>query len=143
MPVFAALPLLALPVAAYNLIALLLMPNGLHSTLAQDRMLQPLFSLTTASGGVWSAQLGDLIVFAALVILFIELLKSTTSRNVAIINHMLSLVLFIVCLLEFLLLQAFATSVFFLLTSMVLLDVLAGFIITIVASRRDIDIGGP
>jgi len=37
---------------------------------------------------------------------------------------------------------AFATSAFFLLTAMVLLDVLAGFIVTIVASRRDIEFGG-
>ena len=44
--------------------------------------------------------------------------------------------------LQFLLLPAFATSAFFLLTTMVLLDVLAGFIVTIVASRRDIDMGG-
>jgi uncharacterized membrane protein len=40
---------------------------------------------------------------------------------------------------EFLLFPAFATSSFFLLTLMVLLDVLAGFIVTIVASRREID----
>jgi O-antigen ligase len=83
--------------------------------------------------------MGDILVFAALVILFIELLKSTTSRRIAIINHSLSMVLFIVCLVEFLLFRAFATSAFFLITSMVLLDVLAGFIVTIVASRREID----
>ena len=142
MPIFAALPLLALPVAAYNLIALLLMPNGLHSTLGQDRMAQPLFTLPTASGGIWTVGLGDLLVFAALLILFIELLKSTTSRNVAIVNHLLSMLVFLVCLVEFLLLPAFATSAFFLITAMVLLDVLAGFIVTIVASRRDIDMGG-
>jgi hypothetical protein len=142
MPLFAALPLLVLPVAAYNLIALFLTPDGLHSTLAAERMAQPLFSVPTASGGLWSVQLGDLLVFAALVILFIELLKSTTSRRVAIINHSLSMLLFIVCLVEFLLLQAFATSTFFLVTTMVLLDVLAGFIVTIVASRRDIDVIG-
>jgi hypothetical protein len=142
MPVFAAFPLLALPVAAYNLIALLMMPGGLRSTLGQDRMNQALFTLPTASGGVWNVQLGDLLVFASLIILFIELLKSTTSRNVAIFNHLLSMLLFLVCLVQFLLLQAFATSAFFLITTMVLLDVLAGFIVTIVASRRDIDLGG-
>ena len=52
------------------------------------------------------------------------------------------MILFIICLVEFLLFRAFATSAFFLLTTMVLLDVLAGFIVTIVASRRDIDIVG-
>jgi hypothetical protein len=35
-----------------------------------------------------------------------------------------------------------ATSTFFLLTLMVLLDVLAGFIVTIVSARRDVDLGG-
>ena len=58
----------------------------------------------------------------------------------AIVNHSLSMILFVICLVEFLLLQGFSTSVFFLLTLMVLLDVLAGFIVTIVASRRDIDL---
>lgn len=139
MPLFAALPLLVLPVAAYN-VAATMMPGGLRSTLAQEHMAQALFGMPTASGGVWTVQLGDLLVFAALVILFIELLKSTTSRQVAIINHSLSMLLFIACLVEFLLFPAFATSTFFLVTVMVLLDVLAGFIVTIVASRRDIDV---
>ena len=87
----------------------------------------------------WPVSLGDLLLAASLVVLFIELLKSTTSRSAAIINHSLSMVLFIGCLVEFLLLPAFATSTFFLLTLMVLLDVLAGFIVTIVAARRDVD----
>ena len=43
--------------------------------------------------------------------------------------------------MEFLLAPAFATSTFFLLGVMVLLDVLAGFIVTIVSARRDIDFG--
>jgi hypothetical protein len=103
-------------------------------------MAAQVFSLPMASGGRWPVSMGDLIIFLSLVILFIELLKSTTSRRIAIINHSLSMILFIICLVEFLLFRAFATSTFFLLTSMVLLDVLAGFIVTIVAGRRDIDI---
>jgi hypothetical protein len=137
---FAALPLLALPVLFYNALALTAMPQGFRSALAQDRLAQQLFTVPTASGGLWPISLGDLLVFASLLILFIELLKATTSRRIAIINHSLSMVLFIVCLVEFLLFRAFASSAFFLLTTMVLLDVLAGFIVTIVASRRDIDI---
>jgi hypothetical protein len=93
------------------------------------------------SGSPWPISLGDLLLAFALVVLFVELLKSTTSRRIAIINHSLSMILFIVCLVEFLLAPAFATSVFFLLTLMVLLDVLAGFIVTIIAARRDIDLG--
>ncbi len=135
----AALPLLALPVFIYNALALA-MPLRSHSAGAQDRMAQHILSVPTASGGTWDIALGNVPVFLTLVILFIELLKSTTSRLVAIINHSLSMVLFVFCLVEFLLFRAFATSTFFLITTMVVLDVLAGFIVTIVASRREIDI---
>lgn len=135
---FAAFPLLALPVLIYNLIALTL-AGGFHATGTPARMNDPLFSINMASNTVWSVEVGDLLLTVSLVVLFIELLKSTSSRSIAIINHSLSMILFIICLVEFLLAPAFATSTFFLITLMVLLDVLAGFIVTIVASRRDID----
>ena len=135
---FAAFPLMALVVLIYNLVALTF--GGLKATNAQDQLSQPMFSVHMASNAVWSVGLGDLLLGASLLILFVELLKSTTSRQVAIINHSLSMILFIVCLIEFLLFGAFATSTFFLITVMVLLDVLAGFIVTIVASRRETDV---
>jgi hypothetical protein len=137
---FAAFPLLALPVLVYNLVAITLV-GGFGSVVATQRFTEPLFTIAMTSGSPWPISLGDLLLAFALVVLFIELLKSTTSRKIAIINHSLSMILFIVCLVEFLLAPAFATSVFFLLTLMVLLDVLAGFIVTIIAARRDIDLG--
>jgi hypothetical protein len=135
---FAAFPLLALIVLIYNLVALTF--GGMHTTSAEDQLSQPLFSVHMASSATWTVGLGDLLLATSLVLLFIELLKSTSSRRVAIVNHSLSMVLFIVCLVEFLLFGACATSTFFLITLMVLLDVLAGFIVTIVASRREMDV---
>lgn len=137
---FAAIPLLLFPVLAYNLLVLTL-SGGFSAVDASTRLTEPLFAVRMTSHIDWAISLGDLLLAASLVVLFIELLKSTTSRGVAIINHALSLVLFILCLVEFLLGPAFATSTFFLITLMVLLDVLAGFIVTIVAARRDIDFG--
>lgn len=137
---FAAFPLLALPVLVYNLVALTL-AGGFMATSATERFSEPLFTIAMTSGSPWPINLGDLLLAIALVVLFIELLKSTTSRRIAIINHSLSMILFIICLVEFLLAPAFATSTFFLMTLMVLLDVLAGFIVTIIAARRDIDLG--
>jgi hypothetical protein len=136
--VFAAFPLLALPVLLYNLV-LLTMKGGLSTTDAAAQFATPLFTIHMTSGAAWPVSLGELFLAAALIVLFIELLKSTNSRNLAIINHSLSMILFVGCLVEFLLLKGFSTSTFFLITLMVLLDVLAGFIVTIVASRRDID----
>ena len=136
---FAAFPLLVLPVLLYNLV-LLSMKGGLGSTEVAVQLAQPLFTIHMTSGGAWPVNLGDLFLAAALIVMFIELLKSASSRNVAIINHSLSMILFVGCLVEFLLLKGFSTSVFFLITMMVLLDVLAGFIVTIVSARRDIDL---
>jgi hypothetical protein len=135
---FAALPLLLLPVLVYNLIVLTLQ-GGFMAVDADVQMDQRLFSVHMTSHIDWTVSVGDLLLAAALVVLFIELLKSTTSRRIAIVNHSLSLVLFIGCLVEFLLAPACATSTFFLLGLMVLLDVLAGFIVTIVSARRDME----
>ncbi len=135
---FAAIPLLALPVLAYNLYVLTL-PGMFSSVSANASLAIPLFSFKTAAGVLWAVSLADVLLAASLVVLFIELLRSTTSHRVAIINHAFSMLLFVACLVELLLLPAFANSTFFLITLMVLLDVLAGFIVTIVAARRDVD----
>lgn len=134
---FAAFPLLLLPVVIYNVIALAL--PGAFGGDASARMAEVVFDIPMASGAMWQVTIGDLLLACSLIVLFVELLKSTTSRKLAIINHGLSLLLFIICLIELLLAPAFATSTYFLITIMVLLDVLAGFIVTIVSARRDID----
>ncbi|MBB5746028.1 hypothetical protein [Brevundimonas variabilis] len=137
-----AIPLLIVPVVIYNIVIIFIgqdASNGL--AVASDVLSDPLFAVTMASGARWSVSVGDLILFLSLILLFFELLKSTTSQKAAIVNHALSMVLFVVCLIEFLLLGGFATSVFFLIMTMVLLDVLAGFIVTIIAARKDFEFG--
>ena len=134
-----AIPLLVVPVVIYNLV-ILLGGGGADPLLGPTVVLgEVLFRVPMTSGAVWRTSIGDLILFLSLILLFVELLKSTSSQRVAIVNHALSMVLFVVCLVEFLLLPGFAGSVFFLILTMVLLDVLAGFIVTIIASRRDFD----
>jgi len=138
---FIALPLLAIPVVLYNLIAVAKMMGG-GATATNAALTAPLFTVPMASGASWALTSGDLLIVLALFMLFFELLKATTSRRVAIVNHSLSMIVFIICLVEFLLVPAFATSIFFLITLMTLLDVLAGFIVTIITARKDFDFGG-
>src|SRR5579862_5381879 len=133
----AAFPLLALPVLLYNLLMLTI--SGGFGGAAGQRLAAPLISLKMASHAVWSISLGDILIAGAMLILFAELLKSAGTRRIAILNHSLSMILFIICLIEFLLFPAFATSTFFLIALMVLLDVLAGFVVTIIAARREVD----
>lgn len=90
----------------------------------------------------WVVSFGDLLILLSLLLLFVELLKSTSTGTAAIFNHALSMLVFIICLVEFLLHPAFATSAFFIIMIMALLDVLAGVVVTIIAARRDVEFAG-
>lgn len=136
-----ALPLLLIPVVLYNIVILFGATGGGGLAEADAILRDPLFSVPMTSGANWNVGVGDLILFLALILLFFELLKSTSSQKVAIVNHALSLIVFVTCLVEFLLIRGFATSTFFLILTMVMLDVLAGFIVTIIAARRDMEFG--
>ncbi len=136
-----AIPLLLIPVILYNIVVLFGAPGDMGMAQADALLRDPMFSIPMASGAQWNIGSGDLILFLGLILLFFELIKSTSSQKVAIVNHALSMVLFIVVLVEFLLIRGFATSTFFLIVVMILLDVLAGFIVTIISSRKDFDLG--
>ncbi|MCG2663796.1 hypothetical protein [Brevundimonas sp.] len=136
-----AIPLLLIPVILYNIVVLFGAPGDMGMAQADAILRDPMFSIPMASGAQWNIGSGDLILFLGLILLFFELIKSTSSQKVAIVNHALSMVLFIVVLVEFLLIRGFATSTFFLIVVMILLDVLAGFIVSIISSRKEFDLG--
>jgi len=141
MKIFTIFPLLTLPVLIYNFMAW----SGAAFTSAQavrDRLNEDFLFVQMASGAEWTITPGHALICVGLLTLFFELLKSTGIGRAAIVNHAFSMVLFIICLIEFLMLDAFATSVFFLITLMCLLDVMAGFIVTLAAARRDIGVVG-
>jgi hypothetical protein len=125
----AAIPLLVIPVIAYAVMALTL-GGGLMSIHAQARLARPLFHLTTAGGGAWPVSAADLLLAAALVVSFMDLIRGMGDRRAAIVNHALSIALFVACLAAILVAPGFANSTFFLITLMVLLDLAAGFIAT-------------
>jgi len=135
---FNVFPLILIPVIIYNFNAFVASAFS-NSSDVRDHMLQKAFAVPMASNAQWIVTWGDILLLVALILLFIELLKSTSTGASAIFNHALSMGVFILCLVEFLLHPAFATTVFFLIMVMSLLDVLAGVIVTIVSARRDVD----
>lgn len=137
-----AIPLLFIPVVVYAIIIGFGVLGSGGVAAAEMALGDPLFSIPMVSGTAWNVGTGDLILFLSLILLFFELLKSTSSQKVAIVNHALSLILFVFCLVAFLLFKGFATSTFFLILTMVMLDVLAGFIVTIISARKDLDFAG-
>ena len=136
-----ALPLLVVPVVIYAIVILTGVVGAGGVTAAEQALRDPIFTIPMVSGSGWNIGSGDLILFLSLILLFFELLKSTSSQKVAIVNHALSMILFVFCLVAFLLFPGFATSTFFLILTMVMLDVLAGFIVTIISARKDLEFG--
>lgn len=124
-------PLLIFVVIGYNV---LVFTSGIA---LQDQ----LFSLNMMSGGVWSFSVADAILCLALVLLFVEILKATRTDSSSIIDHALSTLVFIGCLVEFILVDKAVTSTFFFITLISLIDVVAGYSITIRAARRDFAMG--
>ena len=101
-----------------------------------------LFSIDLISGASWALTVGDLVTIITLVLLFVELIKATRTGGSSIVDHALSTILFVVCLIEFLVVKQAATSVFFFILVVTLIDVIAGFSITIRAARRDFGFAG-
>jgi hypothetical protein len=123
-------PLLSIPVILYNVVAL---GGGVFSRAAEEVVAGLSRTLTTvpmASGTVWVVSSGDVILLIALFMVFLELLKAAKYGRENALSHILSLGLFILCLIEFLLIPAFASTLFFTITMMTLMNVLAGYMMT-------------
>jgi len=145
---FSIFPLLVIPVAIYNIMAFAgggdpVAIEGSERVLAglTDELNASIMSVPMISGVTWTLTNGAVLLMLGLLFLFLEILKSTSTGTATIMNHAVSMILFIVCLIEFLLIADFATSIFFILTIMTLLDVLAGVVVTIVSARRDFAVG--
>jgi hypothetical protein len=100
-----------------------------------------IFDLTMVSQQVWHFTWRDLMLVFGIACLFGEVLKSTNTSSRAIVNHILSTLVFIAYLIEFLVVGFAAQSVFFILMVLSLFDVLAGLTISIKAARRDLAVG--
>jgi len=131
-----AMPLMIIPFILYNMAMLGLMGSGGIPALQHD-----IIVLSMISGAIWSMSLGDLFIVIALVVLFFEILKATRNGSGSLINHMLSMLVFIAFLVEFLLVQDAATQVFFILLTIALIDVIGGFAVSIRTAGRDVSIG--
>jgi hypothetical protein len=92
------------------------------------------------SGAEWAISLGDALIALSLVFLLFEMIKAAGASSRSIFDHMLSTLIFIAALIEFLLVQAAATSVFATLLLISFVDVVGGWAVTVRTDRRDITI---
>jgi hypothetical protein len=126
-------PLLLVPFAIYNIIAFLMPGVSWSSTLTTVHL---------ASGADWTMSGGDMLVVLAVLLLFGEVMKSTRIGMRTVVDHGLSLILFLGMLVEFLLVKQAASATFFLLLVISFIDVIGGFAVTLRSAQRDLTVEG-
>jgi hypothetical protein len=126
-------PLLLIPFAIYNIIAFL-MPD-----VAWDG---PATTLGMASGVQWAMTTGAWLIVLAVFMLMLETIKATRSSPRSIVDHALSLILFLGMVVEFILVPRAATATFFLLIVIAFVVVVGGFAVTLRTAQRDLTIEG-
>jgi hypothetical protein len=126
-------PLLLIPFVIYNIVAFIFrLPDDIWTTQAA--------TVHMMSGQDWVLTWEDLLLAFSIFLLWIEIIKSTRMGMRSIMDHILAMALFVAMLVEFLLVRQAGTSTFFLLMVIALVDVLAGFIVSIRSSQRRLEI---
>ena len=126
-------PLLLIPFAIYNIIAFLMPGVSWTGVISTVHMV---------SGADWTMSTGETLIAFAIVLLCGEIIKSTRIGLRTVVDHALSLILFLGMLVEFLLVKQAATATFFLLLVVSFIDVLGGFAVTLRSAQRDLTVEG-
>ena len=101
-----------------------------------DVSAKPVASIGLPSGVNWKPLASDILLLFAIVILYIELYKTTRLGSLAIVEHILSFLVFLIFVAEFLFIKQCATSTFFIVMLLSLVDVIGGIAISSGFSKR-------
>jgi hypothetical protein len=123
-------PLLLIPFAIYNIIAFLF----------QTGFTDVLFSVQLLSRATFAVTMHDVLITLSILLLFVEIMKSTRVGIRSVVDHILSLLLFIVMIGEFMAVPQAATSTFFTLVMLCFVDVISGYTVGIRSAQRDITV---
>jgi hypothetical protein len=124
-------PLLLIPFAIYNIVAFLMPGVSWTSALTTVHMI---------SGTDWTMSAGDILIAFSILLLFGEMMKSTRIGMRTVVDHGLSLLLFLAMVIEFILVKQAATSVFFLMLVISFADVMGGFAVSLRSAQRDLTV---
>jgi hypothetical protein len=126
-------PLLIFSFAIYNILVFLMPGFSWTAELYRFHMM---------SGGEVGITPSDVIIACSIFILFIEMLKAARMSRRTIIDHLLSMVLFVGMVVEFLMVKEVGSTTFLLLLVISFVDVAGGFAISVRAAQRDISFSG-
>ncbi len=127
-------PLLLIPLAVFN-IMVFLMPGVSFAA--------PVFSVTLMSGATWAVTVGDLLIAVGILLLLFEVIKGARPGGKYLTDHLLSLLIFGGAAAEFVLLPQFGNSVYFLLTTLALVDFISGIALRTRRAKRAVAMPAP
>ncbi len=132
--------ILSIPLFLYILIAAnVVMLSG---PIDQSMINIILFEFDLPSQRRISMPVGDAFILASVFFLYVETFKATRTSVLSIIDHALSLLVFVIFLIEFLVVPRLGNTTFLIMTIASLMDVVMGFTVTISTAKRDIAFGG-
>jgi hypothetical protein len=131
------IPLTIIPLIVYLIVSFTFPEAGAGHPPVWDSIV---FDGTLLSGGRFTLLLQHLLLIFALLFLFVEILKSTRQTSQEIYDHLFSMIAFIIYLVLFITVPRCAHAVFFLLMCVALIDVIAGFTVTIRTARRELSV---
>jgi hypothetical protein len=133
MSILTTLPLLAISLVVYTFLTLV----------GGTAWINTPASVMTMANVQWAITWGDLFLWMNMLFLFVEIVKATATNARSIVNHGLSIVVFIISFALLVMNPAYVNSAFANLVMLTLIDTVGGFIITIISARRDFDGSGP
>jgi len=131
MNVLKYIPFFSYLLIAYNILAFAGEQSALNLVI---------FTSTLISGAVISLSVENILIMIGIFCLYFDILKSTRNSSASIIGHVLSMLVFVIFLIEYITVKPLGTASFLILTIMSMTDVIAGFTVSISAARRDITV---
>jgi len=129
-----AIPWIGVAMILYDIAVFAFAGAGVEG--ARSLMQGEIVTIPLMSGARWSLGVGEAIILLALILLFIELMKATWRRGISISDQALSTIVLIICVVQFLMIEKAATSVFLVITVAAFIDVIAGFAVALRPPRR-------
>lgn len=132
--------LLSIPLFFYVLIAANLVL--LSGPIDQSVINVILFEFLLPSGRLIVLTVSDAFILISVFFLYIETFKATRTSVISIVDHALSLLVFVIFLIELLVVPRLGNTTFLIMTAASLMDVVMGFTVTISTAKRDFTMGG-
>jgi len=132
--------ILSIPLFAYVLIAANIVM--LAGPVDQSMLNVIVFEVMLPSDRPVVLTISDVFILGSFFVLYVEVFKATRVSTGTQLEHAVSLIVFVVALVQFLIVPRLGNVTFLVIMMASLMDVVMGFTVTISTAKRDFNLGG-